>query len=92
MEEDLKVKATELEDIEEVWLFHDVIMVVGGNHSEIVKKSQFDGYYVGHCRKNTSIHDQIGRCSVIQAISKSLRTDFITLSDGEYELLYAGGY
>lgn len=43
MEEDLKVKATELgkefEDIEEVWLLHDVIMVVGGNHSEIVKKS-----------------------------------------------------
>lgn len=63
MEEDLKVKATELgkefEDIEEVWLLHDVIMVVGGNHSEIVKKSQFDGYHVGHCRKNTSIHDQI---------------------------------
>ena len=32
MEEDLKVKATELgkefEDIEEVWLLHDVIMVV----------------------------------------------------------------
>lgn len=31
MEEDLKVKATELgkefEDIEEVWLLHDVIMV-----------------------------------------------------------------
>lgn len=25
MEEDLKVKATELEDIEEVWLFHDQI-------------------------------------------------------------------
>lgn len=42
-----------------MWLFHDVIMVVGGNHSEIVKKSQFDGYYVGHCHKNTSIHDQI---------------------------------
>lgn len=59
MEEDLKVKATEFEDIEEVWLLHDVIMVVGGNHSEIVKKSQFDGYYVGHCRKNTSIHDQM---------------------------------
>lgn len=36
MEEDLKVKATEFEDIEEVWLLH-----------------------VGHCRKNTSIHDQI---------------------------------
>lgn len=27
MEEDLKVKATEFEDIEEVWLLHDVIMV-----------------------------------------------------------------
>lgn len=44
MEEDLKVKATELEDIEEVWLLHDVIMVVGGNHSEIVKKLS-DGEY-----------------------------------------------
>lgn len=55
MEEDLKVKATELGNIEEVWLLHDVIMVVGGNHSEIVKKSQFDGYYVGVCQMvNTS--------------------------------------
>lgn len=63
MEEDLKEKATELgkefEDIEEIWLLNDIIMVVGGNHFEILKKSQFDGYYVGHCRKNTSIHDQI---------------------------------
>lgn len=34
MEEDLKIKATEL-------------------------GKEFEGYYVGHCRKNTSIHDQI---------------------------------
>lgn len=27
MEEDLKVKATEFEDIEEVWLLHDVTML-----------------------------------------------------------------
>lgn len=63
MGEDLKEKATELgkefEDIEEIWLLNDIIMVVGGNHFEILKKSQFDDYYVGHCRKNTSIHDQI---------------------------------
>lgn len=63
IEEDLKEKATELgkefEDIEEIWLLNDIIMVVGGNHFEILKKSQFNGYYVGHCRKNTSIHDQI---------------------------------
>lgn len=63
MEKDLKEKARELgaefKDIEEVWLLHDVIMVVGGNHLDIVKKSQFDGYYVGHCRKNTSILDQV---------------------------------
>lgn len=60
MEEDLKVKATELEDIEEVWLLHDVIMVLCWPLPQ-------EYFY--------SRSDRRGRCSVIQAISKSLRTD-----------------
>lgn len=62
MVEELKRKAEDLSravpDIQEVWLYYDVIVVVGGNRREILEHSEFDSY-VGMCRDKTSLHDSV---------------------------------
>lgn len=62
MVEELKRKAEDLSravtDIQEVWLYYDVIVVVGGDRREILEHSKFDSY-VGMCRDKTSLHDSV---------------------------------
>lgn len=62
MVEELKRKAEELgravPDIQEVWSYYDIIVVVGGDRRNILEHSGFDSY-VGMCRDRTSLHDSV---------------------------------